>query len=141
MSVMRTSFGWIVRAWERLRSSDGYASSPPASSVPGDVSASETCRNAVLARDEGCIAPMLDKDAGPCYDRWGMRFHFMQRPKDLEIDYVHHPDYVRHVDPEAHVALCPGHHRGTGPNAGRQWATSHRALLREYLYGERVLTS
>jgi hypothetical protein len=31
--------------------------------------------------------------------------------------------------------LCPGHHRGTGPNAGFVWATSKkgRALLREYL--------
>jgi len=90
-------------------------------------------RNVVIARDEGCVAPMLDPDAGLCFDRWGMRFSLGLRSRDLEIDYIHHPALKRHVDPEAHVAVCPGHHRGTGPNRGRQWATSHREAIRKYL--------
>lgn len=49
------------------------------------------------------------------------------------MDYVRHPKLRRHEDPEAHVILCPGHHRGTGPSAGRQWATANRGLLRRHL--------
>jgi hypothetical protein len=89
-------------------------------------------RRAVIARDGSCIAPLLDKDSGDCYDRWGQIIKY-GRPSDYEIDYVRHPKLKRHVDYEAHVLLCPRHHRGMGPSRGRQWATANRPLLRRYL--------
>jgi len=89
----------------------------------------------VLTRDGGCVAPRLDPAAGPCYDQWGFA------PRMLHLDELE-ADYQkltargeRHELAEDHVALCPGHHRGTGPNRGRVWATANRALLREYLDG------
>lgn len=89
----------------------------------------------VLTRDGGCVAPRLDPRAGPCRDRWGYE------PKMLHLDELE-ADYVRlgakgdrHELPEDHVAVCPGHHRGTGASGGYQWATAHREELRAYLDG------
>lgn len=90
----------------------------------------------VFGRDGGCVAPLLDPDAGPCYDAWGHRLRYAEGARamrDLEIDYIRHARLRRHYDPEAHVMVCPGHHRGTGPNAGRQWSTANRPLIRRYL--------
>jgi hypothetical protein len=92
---------------------------------------------AVLERDGQCMAPVLDPaGAGPCYDTWGfplaVRAHVTMT--DLEPDYIREGSVGRrHELPIDHVALCPGHHRGTGPSGGRQWATAHRDLLRDYL--------
>jgi hypothetical protein len=50
------------------------------------------------------------------------------------MDYVRLGSHgKRHELVIDHVQVCPGHHRGTGPSAGYQWATSHRPLLRAYL--------
>jgi hypothetical protein len=93
------------------------------------------CREAVHARDRGCVAHRIDPHAGPCYDRWGKHIEPVRVGWDEgEMDYVrldaHGP---RHALPEDHIWLCPGHHRGTGPSAGYQWATSHRREERRYL--------
>ena len=90
-------------------------------------------RAAVIVRDGGCVAPRLDPDSGPCFDRWGgplgNRF-------DVEIDYIREASTgARHELARDHVAVCAGHHRGMGPRRGRQWATAHRPLLRDYLTG------
>jgi hypothetical protein len=92
-------------------------------------------RAAVLARDAaeagGCVAPFLDPDAGPCYDKWGYPLWVRM---DLEADYVRTGHRGAHHELAGdHVALCAGHHRGTGPQGGRVWATANRALLRDYL--------
>ena len=94
-------------------------------------------RMVVLLRDHRCVAPLVDPDCGPCYDRWGEPLRPGMRLSDLEMDYVRHgATGARHELASDHVMLCPGHHRGTGPNAGgRQWATSHRPQLRRYLQG------
>ena len=89
-------------------------------------------RAAVLIRDGGCVAPKLDPAAGPCYDRWG--YLVIHPLADVEADYVRHGARgPRHAFAGDHVTLCPGHHRGTGPQAGRVWATANRPLLRLYL--------
>ena len=50
------------------------------------------------------------------------------------MDYIRLGARGKHHELECdHVTMCPGHHRGTGPQGGKQWATSHRAELREYL--------
>ena len=102
------------------RLSEGYAK-------VGDV------RAAVLGRDRGCIASVFP-DAGPCYDRWGSLMSDDARDDQLEMDYVRFGARGGHHElVQDHVTMCPGHHRGTGPQGGRQWATSHRQELREYL--------
>ena len=89
-------------------------------------------RRAVIARDRGCIASVFP-DAGPCYDRWGSLLSDDATPDQLEMHYVR-PGRGKHHELECdHVTMCPGHHRGTGPQAGKQWATSHREELRAYL--------
>ena len=91
-------------------------------------------RWAVLYRDGGCIAWAIDPDAGECFDRWGgiMADRFV--PNLLEMDYVRLGARGKHHELEVdHVALCPGHHRGIGPQGGKVWATAHRKELREYL--------
>jgi len=94
----------------------------------------------VAGRDVGCVAPKIDPHAGPCYDRWGKHLplaHNELKWDDGEMDYVRLEAIgPRHMLPEDHVWLCPGHHRGTGPSAGYQWATSHRREEREYLEAE-----
>jgi hypothetical protein len=88
-------------------------------------------RAAVIIRDGGCVAPKLDPTAGPCYDRWGSVLSMVY---DVEVDYVRLESHgKRHELASDHVAVCAGHHRGTGPSRGYQWATAHRRLLREYL--------
>lgn len=68
-----------------------------------------------------------------CYDEWGYPMHPCE-PTHLEADYVRYGAVGgRHQFARDHVLLCPGHHRGTGPNNGYVWATAHRELLRKYL--------
>ena len=92
-------------------------------------------RRVVFNRDRECVAQRIDPKAGPCYDRWGGLL--LPRDADFregEMDYVRLDAHgARHELPEDHVWLCPGHHRGTGPSAGYQWATAHRADERRYL--------
>lgn len=90
-------------------------------------------RATVIGRDGGCVARRIDPDAGPCRDKWGHTVDYL--PTDaLEADYVRLRSKAgRHVLPGDHVALCPGHHRGTGSQQGYVWATSHRAEERAYL--------
>jgi hypothetical protein len=95
----------------------------------------EALRWDVYRRSEGCEANLIDRHAGPCYDAWGK----LIRPEQAdwsrgEMDYVrlgHHGD--RHELLIDHIWVCPGHHRGAGPSAGYQWATSHRREQREWL--------
>lgn len=90
------------------------------------------CREAVLARDRVCQAPILSYSAGPCYNRWGGTR--VNEPDDLEIDYVRREAVgARHELPVDHIALCPGHHRGTGPQGGFVWATANRELMAIHL--------
>ena len=93
-------------------------------------------RTAVAVRDIGCMA-RLDPDSGPCHDQWGAVMDNAKRflpLADGEMDYVRlGATGKRHVLVSDHIFACAGHHRGTGPSAGRQWATSHRPLLRAYL--------
>lgn len=89
-------------------------------------------RQAVIFRDGQCVAPVLDPKAGACYDRWG-KILSVGAP-EFEMDYVRRgAQGNRHELVEDHVTGCAGHHRGSGPNGGAQWNTSHRELLREYL--------
>jgi len=99
----------------------------------------EEARAVVISRDGGCVAPLLDPGAGRCHDRWGneMPRRSRQSALDLEVDRIRDAPAMGkapgHDDPSRMVALCPGHHRGVGPSGGVQWATSHRAEIREYL--------
>ena len=83
-----------------------------------------------------CIANRVDPQSGSCYDRWGATTTgFDKSGFTLEADRVR-PRTVgkaSHEDPTTMVTLCPGHHRGTGPQSGRVWATSHRDLERAWL--------
>lgn len=69
-----------------------------------------------------CVAPVLDPSgSGRCSGR-------------LTLDHVRdHPMMGKKApDDEKHlVTLCEGHHLEL--RAGRNWATSHRPLLRDYL--------
>lgn len=75
-----------------------------------------TLRIAVLERDQGCMAPRLDPDAGPCEGRLTL-----DHVKDQPMMGKRAPSDMAHL-----VTLCERHHLG-------RWATSHRPLLREYL--------
>lgn len=92
-------------------------------------------RAVVLQRDGGCVAPILDPEgAGPCYNRWGRGIP--RTSMDLEADYIEvGATGPRHFLASDHVALCGGHHRGTGPQGGRIWAkqSGRREALRDYL--------
>lgn len=95
-------------------------------------------RYATLSRDNWeCQARNIDPSAGECRDAWGTPFAEFPAIKvlvDLEADYVRlGARGKRHELPEDHVILCPGHHRGTGNQAGYCWATSHRAEMRAWL--------
>lgn len=90
-------------------------------------------RAAVISRDAGCVARRVDPKAGPCRDQWGHTVLAVALDA-LEMDYVRHgARHGRHGAAADHVALCPGHHRGTGAQRGYVWATNHRAQLRAYL--------
>ena len=90
-------------------------------------------RAIVFARDKGCVAPVIDPDAGLCYDQWGKHISANTLP-EMEMDYVRFRSHGAHHElPKDHVTVCPGHHRGAGPSAGYQWATHHRADERAYL--------
>jgi hypothetical protein len=80
----------------------------------------------VVARDGGCVARLVDPDAGLCSDEYGnLRYR-------LEVDHVRPAAGAATIsDPRWLVTLCPWHHRASV--GGRIWATSHRPLLRAYL--------
>jgi hypothetical protein len=98
-------------------------------------------RESVLRRDHyKCVAPVLDRDAGPCRDRWDQRITFWpgRDPGIYKIEMNHVKDtgmlkMGRKADTDvAHlVSLCPFHHRGT--KAGSNWEAVHRDELRAYL--------
>lgn len=92
-----------------------------------------TMRLLVLQRDGWrCLAPVLDRDAGPCMDRWRNRpvvgSHAYREA--LTLDHVQsgggRMGRRAPSDPAHLVTLCWHHHLGG-------WATSHRPLLREHL--------
>lgn len=104
----------------------------------------QQARADVLAADGGCVAPVVDGDGcGPCRDHNGV----VRRPSysgsdmvayvGLEVDRVRDAPTMGkapgHDDRTRMVALCPGHHRGVGAQAGYVWATAHRPDLRDYL--------
>jgi len=82
-----------------------------------------------------CEARLVDPDAGPCYDRWGKLIEPDQVDwKEGEMDYCRLGAHgKRHELPQDHIWVCPGHHRGSGPSAGYQWATAHRSDIRTWL--------
>lgn len=73
-------------------------------------------REAVFARDRGCIAPRLGA-TDPCSGAWTL-----DHVKDQPRMGVRAPSDAAHL-----VVVCAHHHLWTG------WATSHRPELREYL--------
>jgi hypothetical protein len=78
-------------------------------------------RQAVLERDRGCLAPMLD----PMVESWSDWCSGR-----LTLDHVREQPMMGKRAPSdmAHlVTLCWHHHLETG------WATSHRPELRAYL--------
>ena len=74
---------------------------------------------AVELRDQGCMAPRLDPDAGECSGRL-TRQHVRMQPGGRRTTSI-----------ATGVLLCASHHLETG------WATSRHglALQREYLRG------
>lgn len=92
----------------------------------------------VMAADGGrCVARQLDPDAGDCRGKWGDPFSgaalgtWGPISDWLTLDHVQ-SGYgrmgKRAPSDRAHlVTLCWWHHVRTG------WATSHKALLREYI--------
>lgn len=95
----------------------------------------EALRWDVYARSYRCEAALIDPDAGPCYSQWGYAIHPNRTVWEVgEMDYVRLESHgQRHELLLDHIWLCPGHHRGTGPSAGYQWATSHRRQQRDWL--------
>jgi hypothetical protein len=94
---------------------------------------SSEVRQQVLDRDHFvCVAPVLDRDSGPCRDRFG-NIGWEVPVEELELDHVGEMRMGKAApsEPDYLVTLCPWHHRGL--KAGRNWATSHRPMLRAYL--------
>lgn len=94
-------------------------------------------RRAILIRDGGCMAPVLDPGVGLCRDMFGTPHHRGYAPM-LTLDHVKDAPRMgvrSSSDPDHLVTLCYHHHVGT--EAGSNWATSHRALLRAYLAQKR----
>ena len=85
-------------------------------------------REAVLRRDGGCVAAVLDR-AHVCRDRWG-RSHASTALSKMTVDHVKDQPMMGKrapSDPEHLATLCWEAHVNT------RWATSHRPELREYL--------
>ena len=95
----------------------------------------EALRWDVFARNRRCEAAIIDPIAGPCYDKWGHPIHPGRADwNEGEMDYVRLESHgSRHELLIDHIWVCPGHHRGTGPSAGFQWATAHRRDERTWL--------
>lgn len=93
-------------------------------------------RARVMARDGHCVAQMLDPvQAGSCADQWGRPVPLMPA-SGCEMDYVQRGHRgPRHAYAADHMAVCAGHHRAQGAQAGHQWSTTpaHRQLMRDWL--------
>ena len=76
-------------------------------------------REAVFARDRGCVAPRLGA-TDPCSGAWTL-----DHVKDQPRMGVRAPSDLAHL-----ATLCERHHLWTS------WATSNRPALREYLARE-----
>jgi hypothetical protein len=78
----------------------------------------------VVRRDGGCMAPLLDREAGPCRNKWGMvvgRTHENALTvQHLWLDYSVKGDRAP-SNKEHLLALCYGHHLGG-------WATRKASL-------------
>lgn len=73
-------------------------------------------------KENGCLAPALDSsESGKCSGRLTL-----DHVRDQPMMGKKAPDDERHL-----VTLCESHHLWT--QAGRNWATANRPLLREYL--------
>lgn len=84
-------------------------------------------REEVYRRDGGCIAPLVDPNAGPCRTRWGRVCDRTYR-QAFTLDHVPPSAGGTRVSrPRWMVTVCWGHHVIT------HWATSHRPAEREYL--------
>jgi len=83
--------------------------------------------DAVYLRDGGCVAPLIDPEAGLCRDRWGHVRHRGFRPA-LTFDHLRDaPGGFKPCFCVDHLTcICYGHHLGS------MWATSNRPELREY---------
>ena len=84
---------------------------------------------AVLYRDRGCVAALLDK-GHICRDKWGER----QGPRDdLTVEHVREDAGGHRFDDDLHlIAMC---HSG---NAVEHWGSANRDLCRAYLAGVRA---
>ena len=86
-------------------------------------------REAVLLRDGGCVASILDP-THLCQDEWGWRIgpDYLDGMTLDHVQEIYGRMGVRAPSDPAHlVTLCWGAHLLT------HWATSHRPELREYL--------
>lgn len=87
-------------------------------------------RRAVIYRDGGCVAQLLDTKVDPCATVWGDTDRWLVALA-LQLDRVRdHPAMGKSPAYDLYhcVALCPHHHLDG-------WATSHRPELRAYLRG------
>lgn len=85
----------------------------------------------VALRDGGCLAPLVDPQAGPCYDTWGrlMPRTAMERCERDHWDWRGRGKNRAKATADQVAMLCPGHHRGAGPNGGRIWASRSKVLI------------
>ena len=89
---------------------------------------------AVIARDGGCVAPLVDPGCSPCRSQWGA-VHDRSFLGMLTLDHVREEAMMgkrARSDMRHLVAICYGHHIAT-TGGGSNWATSHRGVLRDYL--------
>jgi hypothetical protein len=76
----------------------------------------------VIARDKGCMAPLVDVSCGPCSGR--PTIDHVKAELRMGKRAASRRDRM--------VAVCEGHSE-SGARAGRQWNTAHRSMQRDYL--------
>jgi len=78
----------------------------------------------VISRDGGCMAPILDREAGPCRNKWGVvvarNNESALTVQHVWLDYSVKGDRAP-SDKEHLLCLCWGHHLGG-------WATRKDSL-------------
>lgn len=93
--------------------------------VPPDIAL------AVLTRDGGCLAVIIGEQSPATCEGPLQLDHVKDQPKVGDPIVKRGPErkhrYRAPSDAAHLVSVCRGHHIGNG------WATSHRALLRDYL--------